>query len=649
MRDKFKCKRSMRKALLLFSFLTLSITAYAQMANWIMRPEYDSIHLAAGVPVIISDSVNTTALWSTGGKRLASTADSLASFSDGLAVTVKKGSDVITGFYGVDGKFTPLKEYNTAWGFPYFRDGYLLVMKHGKGKLIGKDGKEDSFGSFVSMYPFSNGLACCTMYGDMEKLEDLYYYYIDKEKKPVKLMFDKKKDVDNEDVEFLSSVNDDGIGVAVIKHRVFFYDKEEGTLRPVFADDKAEKKRQARVNGDPDEYLSTHGDTTTIMARASKKDTVFLTFDKQMRLMSVKYPKRTDTYKRVEPGPMQFKADYTAERGTNGMYALKRGNTEVLPPQFETTGISLGRSTAVRSRGKWGLLAVYDSLDYRMSMNKGNAIAFRHQKFETTIRMDLPPLIKADNCGFDIPENSGCTIDKTSVQTRNTPSGNFVQYNCVLTIPDSLPDHITDIEYPVRVTCDGVVYPDSKLTVKAWHYKYINVDLSRDETKFAMGNIEFTVNISAEKIPGESDYPLYVDVVKDSASATRAELEKLSETRYKCRLLALAEGLNTLTIRVSESGCPPSLFPFEIYYTKSGSKGRGGKSSGGQIKITTKGKDGTTQSADVSLPVDGAAAATPAPADSTATAIHATPGAEAPADTVKAPQKPAATDSVATK
>ena len=194
MRDKFKCKRSMRKALLLFSFLTLSITAYAQMANWIMRPEYDSIHLAAGVPVIISDSVNTTALWSTGGKRLASTADSLASFSDGLAVTVKKGSDVITGFYGVDGKFTPLKEYNTAWGFPYFRDGYLLVMKHGKGKLIGKDGKEDSFGSFVSMYPFSNGLACCTMYGDMEKLEDLYYYYIDKEKKPVKLMFDKKKE-----------------------------------------------------------------------------------------------------------------------------------------------------------------------------------------------------------------------------------------------------------------------------------------------------------------------------------------------------------------------------------------------------------------------------------------------------------------------
>ena len=263
--------------------------------------------------------------------------------------------------------------------------------------------------------------------------------------------------------------------------------------------------------------------------------------------------------------------------------------------------------------------------------------------------MDLPPLIKADNCGFDIPENSGCTIDKTSVQTRNTPSGNFVQYNCVLTIPDSLPDHITDIEYPVRVTCDGVVYPDSKLTVKAWHYKYINVDLSRDETKFAMGNIEFTVNISAEKIPGESDYPLYVDVVKDSASATRAELEKLSETRYKCRLLALAEGLNTLTIRVSDSGCPPSLFPLEIYYPKSGSKGRGGKSSGGQIKITTKGKDGTTQSADVSLPVDGAAAATPAPADSTATAIHATPGAEAPADTVKAPQKPAATDSVATK
>ena len=44
--------------------------------------------------------------------------------------------------------------------------------------------------------------------------------------------------------------------------------------------------------------------------------------------------------------------------------------------------------------------------------------------------------------------------------------------------------------------------------------------------------------------------------------------EKISETRYKCIVSNLQEGENNLNIFVTEKGCPPSIFPFEITYQK---------------------------------------------------------------------------------
>lgn len=266
--------------------LVSSHAAYGQMAKWAMRPGYDSIRLAAGVPVILTDSAGTTSLWSTDARLLASTTDSVAPFSNGFAVVLKKGTTDITGFYATDGTFTKLENCKVVYNCPYFRDGYLLVNRQGRNKLVAKDGKYDPFGSFVEMYPYSSGYACCTMYGDMENFKDLYYYYVDTDKNLVKLMFDKKEAVENEDVSFLSSLNDDGVGIAVIKRRVYMFDKGLGMLRPVFVNEKAEKKRQVRV-GDFSECMYNKGDSTILWARGSKRDTVFFAFDERMRLVSI--------------------------------------------------------------------------------------------------------------------------------------------------------------------------------------------------------------------------------------------------------------------------------------------------------------------------------------------------------------------------
>lgn len=600
--------------------LVSSHAAYGQMAKWAMRPGYDSIRLAAGVPVILTDSAGTTSLWSTDARLLASTTDSVAPFSNGFAVVLKKGTTDITGFYATDGTFTKLENCKVVYNCPYFRDGYLLVNRQGRNKLVAKDGKYDPFGSFVEMYPYSSGYACCTMYGDMENFKDLYYYYVDTDKNLVKLMFDKKEAVENEDVSFLSSLNDDGVGIAVIKRRVYMFDKGLGMLRPVFVNEKAEKKRQVRV-GDFSECMYNKGDSTILWARGSKRDTVFFAFDERMRLVSIKYPASTVNYNTAHPAPLKLKGDFTAERSSNGMYAVKSGNSTILPPQFDGAGISFGKFIAVRKDGKWGLLQLDEKLKYSMSMNKGNAIAFRHKKFETTVRLDLPAEIKADGCSFDIPAGNGCTVDKTSVQMRNTSAGNFVQYNCVLTIPDSLPDHITEITYPVSMTCDGINYPDSKLTVKAWHYKYVNMDLSREEIKFERGIVEFILNMTADKLAGENDYPLTVQVVEDSTAA-RVDLIKLSETRYKCRLYSPVEGINRLVVSVIENGCPPSYFPFEINYIKPKDN-----TAVGQVEVT---KSGMVQQAGTAAAATSTGGTTAVPAATTT----------APAGTVTVPPAP---------
>ena len=609
--------------------LVSSHAAYGQMAKWAMRPGYDSIRLAAGVPVILTDSAGTTSLWSTDARLLASTTDSVAPFSNGFAVVLKKGTTDITGFYATDGTFTKLQGCKAVYGCPYFRDGYLLVDKQGRHKLICTDGSGDPFGSFVTMYPYTNGYACCTMYRDMENLEGTYYYYVDTDKNPIKLMLNKEDEAESDEVSFLSSLNDDGLGIAIVKRRVYMYDKGLGMLRPVFVDDKAEKKRQVRMGGHFSESMYMEGDTTVVWARASKKDTVFFRFDKMMRLVSVKYPKRTDTYHSRHIGPLKLKGDFAAEKREGGKYAVTQGQKTILPPQFEGGGISVGKYLAVRKDGKWGMLEIDENASYRMSMNKGNAIAFRHQKYETTVRLDLPADIKAEVCSFDIPSGNGCTIDKTSVQTRNTDSGNFVQYNCVLSIPDSLPDHITEITYPVSMTCDGINYPDSKLTVKAWHYKYVNMDLSREEIKFERGIVEFILNMTADKLAGENDYPLTVQVVEDSTAA-RVDLIKLSETRYKCRLYSPVEGINRLVVSVIENGCPPSYFPFEINYIKPKDN-----TAAGQVEITKSSAVQTTGTAAPAVP-----ATTAAPAVQTTTETSATPVTPGPAGTVTVPPAP---------
>lgn len=93
-------------------------------------------------------------------------------------------------------------------------------------------------------------------------------------------------------------------------------------------------------------------------------------------------------------------------------------NIEVPPPQFEQVKPYEGKMIIVKTKEGWGMIEIDESQGFRIRINKGNAIGFRHQKYETNIRVDLPTYISANNTRLYVADGKGCTIDNTSCEMK---------------------------------------------------------------------------------------------------------------------------------------------------------------------------------------------------------------------------------------
>ena len=93
--------------------------------------------------------------------------------------------------------------------------------------------------------------------------------------------------------------------------------------------------------------------------------------------------------------------------------------------------------------------------------------------------------------------------------------------------------------------------------------KYFDVDIVEADSKLNNGIYTFIVNIDKKMEEGEIDYPFSVNVTTDNLPF---KLTRMSETRWKCQLLKLKSGLNTVNVEIIEQGCPPKVYPFEVNY-----------------------------------------------------------------------------------
>lgn len=299
----------------LAAFALCANSVEAQMPRWVCRPAYDNIHVGFGVPVIVSDSILYTSLWNMEGKRMATTTDRLHPFREGVAVLTKRGTDDLLGFYRPDGRRVSVESYRTAYEHPYFNDGYLLAIQDSRPCFIDKDGKAADFGYFEKAYPFSRGVATAMTYGSVEKQKNPYYFYLTTDKKPLVFKLNNKP-VDREDVDFLSSMGDFGMSVAIIKGKVYYYEQRSGILKPILSDD--DKKRQLHLSGDLDECLTDNGDSIVINTHEGKKDNVEMVFDNLCKPVRIHFTKSGKTFERREAEPPRHTSYLSASKGAGG-------------------------------------------------------------------------------------------------------------------------------------------------------------------------------------------------------------------------------------------------------------------------------------------------------------------------------------------
>ena len=554
----------MKRTLLTFICICLAGLANAQIAKWLIEPLYDDIHMAVGIDAIVTDSANTKTLWSFEGRRLATTPNEIFDFRENRSVSTVPGTANIACVFKNNGESIKIENCNVAHAYPYYSCGKLLVQEGIYYRFVGVDGSFNG-GKYTKAYPYFNDYASCQTFQNMEKQKDPYFLLVNKNEEMVQFSFN-GKNFDTDDIEFISSVNDENLAIVVLKHKLYKFNGADGSLSPVFAsEDETNLKNQAKLDGDLNMYYKKVDDNTYVLtAKCGKNGEVSFEFDNMLKPVSFTTNGETKKYSVREEVKREFTSPLRMETEGN-LYGIYWESEEMLPAQFEKLSTCFENKAFVKLNGKFGILAIDKDAKFSLKINKGNDVAFLHQKFETVVRVDMPSYILSDKTYLEIDPSCGIELDKTSREIKNTESGNFVEYNCVLNIPENLPDEIEEISYPIQVVYNGLKSPVINHKINAWFYKKFEVEEDETQRHVEHGTLTFVFNIKNAQLDG-SIVKFDVSVLADTLSVQRED--KMSETRYKYKVDGLNEGINNIVVQILEQGCPPASFPFEVEYHK---------------------------------------------------------------------------------
>ena len=419
----------MKRLFLSLFVIALSAAARAQVASWLIPPTYDNMYKVIGADLIVTDSIKEKTLWTFDGRRVFKTSEALFPFQDDVAVITKGSTTAILGFVTNKGELTPLDGYLVVNAYPYFSGGLLAVKssKDGYCHYIDKRARV-VISNCASAYPFMNGYAKCEAYENAQKKKGFNHLLLNIKGKPVTFMLNGKK-VDNDNVNFTSSVNDEGLAVVVINQKVYLFNGVTQDLQPFYASDT--EKVQAEVEGTLADFLQRKDDMKSELHAKCGNSQVAFRFDRILVPYEVVVGDEVKTYDKKEPKAWNTESPLEAVE-KNGRYGLYWDGQELLPPQFTKVPTCFDNKAFACVAGRYGLLQVLKDEKFSFSMNKGNDIAFRHQRVETVVRVDLPPSVSAQSATIEMDPELGCEIDVTSRDAKTTSFGSSVEpKNCL--------------------------------------------------------------------------------------------------------------------------------------------------------------------------------------------------------------------------
>ena len=574
-----------RSFFLIFCLITSVITMKGQIAKWLIQPEYDNISIADNQDIIITELNGVKQLWDFNGQQLSSKGvnDIIHPFSEGYAVVTSHDGGKITGFYNTNGAFTSLNSM-VAHSSTQFNDGYLLTQNGEYYGFVDTHGTVRR-NNLIEAQPFSSGYASCRAYKNFEKKKDPYPMLLSANNLEEVVFNYNGNVIKNDDVDFISSVNHDDIGIVIIKDKVYLFNGQSRNLSPLYAskNGSADKKdKQVKIQSLPE----ITGNGLQIMAY-DKQRTVSINFDDMLAPVSIRFANgETQDYNKPVVPPRVFTSELrpTQERyNPQSDYGLNWGeDIEVLPPQLQRIGVCFDNNAIVQLNGKWGLLRVFKDESFDVSLNKGNYIAFKHKTTDVPIRLNVPARISTAKTKLEIVNNgndediSSCRLFSQTAKATQSYDGilpGYIDYECELDYPPYIPDEISkddmsmnEIKYQAQVAYENLKSPIILIKTYGWQYKYITP--IKSEEVIQNGNYSCKIELKRDKDPGEQTYPIEVTINSDTLFN---EITKISDNLYTVTVNGLNEGVNTFEVTLSEGDDEIPIdtsFEIEVTYEK---------------------------------------------------------------------------------
>ena len=181
-------------------------------------------------------------------------------------------------------------------------------------------------------YPFFNNYGSCVPYENYQKKKRPFLTYLNSESAETTFSF-QGKTFEKDEIEFVSSISDDGKGIVLIKSKLYFYIASNNSLTPIMANtEKAQEQKQVYIDGKFEEcYTAMSDSTSALMAQISKKEIVLFNFDRLLRPVSIVFSDKKVTFPTKEEQNPVLKTESVVFKGDNGLYGVNIQNIEVPP------------------------------------------------------------------------------------------------------------------------------------------------------------------------------------------------------------------------------------------------------------------------------------------------------------------------------
>lgn len=547
-----------KKHLLVLILLLNVMSVQAQIARWMVRPDYDNIEMTDKGFLKVTEKGRIGLLDKAGEEVLPVEYDRITPFYEDKALLFKDGK--FCAIIDAYGNLTDMsdKDYAVDQNNERFHSGYLLVSHDKSFYYIDGTGRKVR-GPYVEAFPYSEGYASVKVCPNPLKEPTVTYCdLIDENGSSVFASVEERNAV-----QFVSSVMD-GRALHVSKGRFNWFYLENHEFIPISVDGTQNKKS-----------LVTAIDKVPVVSPApnyyqvTAKNAVFR-FDKGMKIKRVELENNEPQVFVREPEQERFFTSPFDSVVFNGTYGLTYKGISILPPQFDEILHLEDDLAVIKNGGRCGVITIDKKNSFQLKLNDNQNVDFTHSHYDAGLMVLMPPYIRCASAKV-VSLSPDCDIQvETRIESENVER-NSLGYTCRLSIPEGL-DSDTPIshDYNFIIEYDGLRSEVHSVQVNEWYVKYYEVNLSNTKFEITSPNDTMTVYFELVRMDAarNDDRNYYKNVKVLPADEDPIDPIKITENHYSFPLSSLGKDRLSFSIVIAEEDCPPIIYPFDVVFTK---------------------------------------------------------------------------------